>query len=89
MEAKKFLDDKQAEHFNKFGVYADTNSKIAEWMEEFAVLSFSREKTTKNNIIKFQEALIQLYETEREGTDKFNIFRDSYKSTIEELKEQL
>jgi len=38
------------------------------------------------NIIKFQEALIQLYETEREGTSKFNLFRDSYKSQIESLK---
>ncbi len=34
-EAKIFLDKKQKEHFNKFGVYADVNSKIAEWMQEY------------------------------------------------------
>lgn len=36
MTAKQFLEEKQAEHFSKFRVYADTNSKIAEWMGEFA-----------------------------------------------------
>ena len=36
MKAKQFLDSKQEEHFKKFGVYADTNSKIAEWMDEYA-----------------------------------------------------
>jgi hypothetical protein len=35
-EAKIFLDKKQKEHFKKFGVYADVNSKIAEWMQEYA-----------------------------------------------------
>jgi hypothetical protein len=35
-KAKQFLESKQEEHFNKFDVYADTNSKIAEWMEEYA-----------------------------------------------------
>jgi len=44
---------------------------------------------TLENIIKFQDALIQLYETEREGTPKFNLFRDSYKSTIKELQDKL
>lgn len=43
---------------------------------------------TLEAIIKFQEALIQLYETEREGSQKFNLFRDSYKSQIESLKEE-
>jgi len=52
-------------------------------------LKSNRTHTTKNNIISFQNALIQLYETEKEGTLKFNLFRDSYKSTIGELKEQL
>ena len=41
MNAKEFLDNKQNEHFERFGVYADVNSKIAEWMEEYAT-SFSR-----------------------------------------------
>ena len=36
MTAKQFLEERQAEHFNKFGIYADTNSKIAEWMEEYS-----------------------------------------------------
>ena len=35
INAKIFLDKKQEEHFNKYGVYADTNSKLAEWMEEY------------------------------------------------------
>jgi hypothetical protein len=35
IETKKFIDKKQDEHFNKYGVYADTNSKIAEWIAEF------------------------------------------------------
>ena len=34
-EAKMFLDKKQDEHFKKHGVYADVNSKIAEWMQEY------------------------------------------------------
>lgn len=33
--AKKFLEDKQEEYFKELSVYADTNSKIAEWMIEF------------------------------------------------------
>jgi len=33
--AKVFLDKKQEEHFTEFGVYADTDSKMAEWMEEY------------------------------------------------------
>lgn len=35
LKAKVFLDKKQEEHFNKYGVYADTNGKLAEWMEEY------------------------------------------------------
>ena len=34
-KAKIFLDKKQNEHFEKYGVYADVNSKIAEWMQEY------------------------------------------------------
>jgi len=34
-KAKIFLDKKQNEHFKKYGVYADVNSKIAEWMQEY------------------------------------------------------
>ena len=35
LEAKKFLDNKQEQHFKRFGVYADVNSKLAEWMQEY------------------------------------------------------
>ena len=35
LEAKKFLDEKQEEHYRYHGVYADTNSKIAEWINEY------------------------------------------------------
>ena len=35
IKAKIFLDAKQDKHFNRLGVYADVNSKIAEWMEEY------------------------------------------------------
>ena len=41
------------------------------------------------NIIIFQDALLKLYEVEKEGSLRFNFFRDSYKSQIEDLKEQL
>ena len=37
MKAKEFLENKQSEHYRQFGVYADTNSKIAEWMEEYVI----------------------------------------------------
>ena len=40
--AKKFLEDKQEEHFKQLGVYADTNSKIAEWMVEFTQIHVVR-----------------------------------------------
>ena len=43
---------------------------------------------TLEAIVKFQEALIELYETEREGSTKFNLFRDSYKSQIESLQKE-
>jgi hypothetical protein len=49
----------------------------------------NRRDVTKAGIMFFQNALIRLYETEKEETDKFRLFRDSYKSTIEELKSQL
>jgi hypothetical protein len=45
MTAKEFLDSKQEEHFKKFGVYADVNSRIAEWMEKFCLLYFLRKIT--------------------------------------------
>ena len=35
LNAKVFLDRKQVEHFTEFGVYANTDSKLAEWMEEY------------------------------------------------------
>jgi hypothetical protein len=35
MKAKVFLDKKQDVHYEEHGVYADVNSKIAEWMEEY------------------------------------------------------
>ena len=34
-EAKSFLEKKQDEHYDKYGVNADTNEKIAQWMEEY------------------------------------------------------
>lgn len=46
-------------------------------------------EVTKSGVINFQDALIQLYETEKEGTTKFNLLRDSYKNTIKDLKSQL
>jgi len=35
LQAKEFLDNKQEEHFKQFGVYADVNIKLAEWMQEY------------------------------------------------------
>jgi hypothetical protein len=36
INAKLFLDNKQREHVEKHGVKADVNSKLAEWMQEYA-----------------------------------------------------
>ena len=49
----------------------------------------NRKEVTKSGIITFQNLLIRLYETEEKDTIKFNLLRDSYKSTIEELKSEL
>lgn len=38
MTAFEFISQKQFEHHQKYGVYADVNTKIAEWCEEFAAL---------------------------------------------------
>lgn len=57
-------------------------------VDKFKTINKQR-KITIDNIVFFQNALINLYETEKEETIKFNLLRDSYKSTIEELKEQL
>jgi len=43
----------------------------------------------KDNIIIFQDALIEIYETKERDSAEFNLFRDAYKSTIAELKEDL
>ena len=42
LEAKKFLDNKQEQHFKRFGVYADVNSKLAEWMQEYKDKTISK-----------------------------------------------
>lgn len=54
IEAKIFLDKKQNEHFDKHGIYADVNSKIAEWMQEYAEIYHKSEvnKLNKANVIK-------------------------------------
>lgn len=44
---------------------------------------------TQQRIIEFQDALIQILEAHKEGDLKSQLFIDSYKSIIEELKEQL
>ena len=49
----------------------------------------NKRTVTLEAIIKLQEALIELYEVEKEGTEKFNLFRDSYKSQIESLKNEI
>ena len=44
LEAKKFLDNKQEQHFKRFGVYADVNSKLAEWMQEYKDKEINNQK---------------------------------------------
>lgn len=44
---------------------------------------------TQQRIIEFQDALIQIMETHKDGDLKSQLFIDSYKSTIEELKSEL
>ena len=63
--------------------------RVEKFMEEYSTLTFLREKTTRDRIIEFQDALIQILETHKDGDLKSQLFIDSYKSTIEELKEQL
>jgi GTP-binding protein EngB required for normal cell division len=64
MEAKKFLEDKQTEHFNKFGVYADTNSKIAEWIEEYT----KQYKIKAEKWDKLNSEISRFYKEEYEST---------------------
>ena len=44
LEAKKFLENKQEEHFKQFGVYADVNSKLAEWIQEYKDKEINNQK---------------------------------------------
>ena len=46
LKAKIFLDKKQKKHWKKYGVYADTNSKIAEWIVEYANQEIDKSSTT-------------------------------------------
>lgn len=57
-EAKIFLDKKQKEHFKKFGVYADVNSKIAEWMQEYADIEV---KKLSILVVSQQRELLEAY----------------------------
>lgn len=53
-------------------------------------LENNRKKVTKNNIIKFQDMLVETYSTKDTILrKKFELFRDSYVSIIEELKSEL
>ena len=73
LEAKEFLDNKQEEHFKQFGVYADVNSKLAEWMQEYK---------NKQNIMKVQ--ISQRYVYHRVGTIEIEIDKDKYQDWIKE-----
>ena len=44
LEAKKFLDNKQEQHLKQFGVYADVNSKLAEWIQEYKDKEINNQK---------------------------------------------
>jgi len=61
-EAKIFLDKKQEEHFNKFGVYADVNSKIAEWMQEYT--DEVVKKLTLTDVSQQRELLVWLQKSD-------------------------
>jgi hypothetical protein len=55
MTAKKFIDKKQKEHHMTWGVYADINSKIAEWMEEYSEYKINQIFKGSINIKHFQD----------------------------------
>lgn len=58
LEAKKFLEDKQEEHFKIHGVYFDTNSKIAEIMEEYAeIVCNKKSKEVPKRILSKEDVL--------------------------------
>jgi hypothetical protein len=44
---------------------------------------------TLENIVKFQDALIEVLEVSKDGDLKAKLFIDSYKSQIESLKDEL
>lgn len=46
-------------------------------------------EVTLLNIIKFQDALIEVLEVAKDGDLKAKIFVDSYKSQIQDLKNQV
>jgi len=52
--------------------------------------SITKDKTiTLESIIMFQDALIEILEVSKDGDLKSKLFIDSYKSQIEDLKQQL
>ena len=69
MTAKQFIDQKQEDHFKRFGVYADTNSKIAEWVEEYHQSKIVRLKDRHRIIKQYNYSTMAEVESYREGVD--------------------
>ncbi len=44
---------------------------------------------TQQRIIEFQDAIIEILEVSKEGDSKAQMFINSYKSTVQTLKQQL
>jgi len=83
-KAKLFLDEKQNQHFEIHGVFADTNSKIAEWMEEYAENKLPNMNIT---VAKIKKALEKDYGYENLDSEREKWFVDSIiKDTLEIVK---
>ena len=87
LEAKKFLDNKQEEHFKQFGVYADVNSKLAEWMQEY-----KDKQTIMNGLKKCTVSGVVDYEKNfyKEGKYPYATFVENFRAKhrihVEELR---
>ena len=74
---KQFIDRKQDEHHEKFGVYADTNGKIAEWIGEYHLLANGgkvEEPTPKDLLTIINESVKESYYDDGEEFDFSDFF---------------
>lgn len=76
---KKFYEKKQEEHLKEHGVYADTNSKIGEWFDEYVSITHHG-----NIIVKMKNDFIGFADLLSEYTDSTN-FESFWSETLDYL----